>query len=392
MSTNFLAAPIPRTLIADDQPDVAAALRLLLRGAGYQTEVVNSPKAVLDAIRQSNFDVVLMDLNYARDTTSGQEGLDLITNIRRLDSTLPVVALTAWGSVEVAVEAMHRGVRDFVQKPWDNSRLLKTLRTQIELGRRWRRQRRLDEESQTVNERLQQELQDAKEIQEALLPKVLPQIDGFEVAVAWHPARTVGGDYFDVLKFSDAHTAVCVADVAGKGLPAALLMSNVQAVLKSFASESRAPGELCARVNSIVCDNIVLNRFISCFYALLDTRNRKLSYTNAGHCPPMLMRGGRCLRLKEGGPVFGIFPNPSYQQDEIELRAGDALVLFTDGITEARNCAGEEFGEGRLQELLMAGQALPASELRERIMAAVNDFSGGNVEDDMTLIVLTVSS
>jgi sigma-B regulation protein RsbU (phosphoserine phosphatase) len=392
MSTNILTAPIPRTLIADDQPDVAAALRLLLRGAGYQTEVVNSPKAVLDAIRERNFDVVLMDLNYARDTTSGQEGLDLITNIRRLDSTLPVVALTAWGSVEVAVEAMHRGVRDFVQKPWDNSRLLTTLRTQIELGRKWRRQRRLDEESQTVNERLQRELQDAKEIQEALLPKVLPHIDGFEVAVAWHPARTVGGDYFDVLKFSEEHTAFCVADVAGKGLPAALLMSNVQAVLKSFASESRAPGELCARVNSIVCDNIVLNRFISCFYALLDTRNRKLSYSNAGHCPPMLMREGRCLRLKEGGPVFGIFPNPSYQQDEIELRAGDSLVLFTDGITEARNCAGEEFGEERLQELLTSGQALPATELRERIMAAVNEFSGGHVEDDMTLIVLTVSS
>src|SRR5712671_4334826 len=209
--TNILAAPIPRTLIADDQPDVTAALCLLLRGAGYHTEVVSTPAAVVDAIKQRNFDVVLMDLNYARDTTSGQEGLDLITNIRRLDSTLPVVALMAWGSVEVAVEAMHRGVRDFVQKPWDNSRLLKTLRTQIELGRKWRRQRRLDEESQTVNERLQQELQDAKEIQEALLPKVLPDINGFEVAVAWHPARTVGGDYFDVLKFSEAHTAVCVA-------------------------------------------------------------------------------------------------------------------------------------------------------------------------------------
>src|SRR2546426_3865538 len=110
-SANTVAAPIARTLIADDQPDVLAALRLLLRGAGYQTEVVNSPAAVLEAIRQRDFDVVLMDLNYARDTTSGQEGLDLITNIRTLDSTLPVVVLTAWGTVELAVEAMHRGGR-----------------------------------------------------------------------------------------------------------------------------------------------------------------------------------------------------------------------------------------------------------------------------------------
>src|SRR5678815_2787714 len=115
------ANPIPLTLIADDQPDVATALRLLLRDAGYQTEAVTSPDAVLEAIQQRDFDLVLMDLNYARDTTSGQEGLDLITEIRKLDSIVPVVVLTGWGTVELAVEAMQRGVHDFVQKPWDLS-------------------------------------------------------------------------------------------------------------------------------------------------------------------------------------------------------------------------------------------------------------------------------
>ena len=389
-SANITAAPVARTLIADDQPDVLVALRLLLRGAGYQTEAVNSPAAVLDAIRQRDFDVVLMDLNYARDTTSGQEGLDLITNIRSLDSTLPVVVLTAWGTVELAVEAMHRGVRDFVQKPWDNSHLLKSLRTQIELGRKRRQQRRLDAESQTVNHKLQQELTESQEIQEALLPKELPSIEGFEIAVAWKPARAVGGDYFDVLKFSDRHTAFCIADVAGKGMPAALLMSNVQAVLKSFASDVVAPGDLCARVNSVMCDNMVAHRFITCFYALLDTQNKKLLYTNAGHCPPMLVRDSTCVRMKEGGPVLGIFPDRRYLQEEIELRTGDSLVLFTDGVTEARNAAGKEFGEDRLRELLTAGQKVSANELRDRIMAAVGEFSGGQMHDDATLMVLTV--
>src|SRR5687768_7402549 len=151
INTTTVPGPIPRTLIADDQPDVVTALRLLLRGAGYQTEGVNSPAAVLDAIKQQDFDLVLMDLNYARDTTSGQEGLELITHIRALDSTLPVVVLTAWGSVELAVEAMHRGVRDFVLKPWDNSELLKSLRTQIELGRRRRQRRRMNAARQTIN-------------------------------------------------------------------------------------------------------------------------------------------------------------------------------------------------------------------------------------------------
>ncbi len=390
--------PTPRALIADDQPDVLIALRLLLRNAGYQTEAVTSPAEVLEAIKQSNFDLVLMDLNYARDTTSGQEGLDLITNIRTLDSALPIVVLTAWGSVELAVEAMHRGGRDFVQKPWDNSRLLKSLNTQIELGRKKRQQRRIDAESQTENHKLHQELEESQEIQAALMPKALPHIEGFDIAFAWKPARVVGGDYFDVLKFSERHTALCVADVAGKGMPAALLMSNVQAVLKSFASDLVAPDELCARVNSVMCDNIVSHRFITCFYALLDTQDRKLSYTNAGHCPPMLIRDGACLRMKEGGPVLGIFPEGRYTQGEIDLRPGDCLVLFTDGVTEARNASGREFGEDRLEELLTnllaklptTAHQLRAADLRDQIMGAVNEFSDGEVYDDATLMVVRV--
>src|ERR1044072_7495074 len=130
-----LATHIPRTLIADDQPDVRAALRLLLKSAGYQTAAADSPKAVLDAIKQGEFDVVLMDLNYARDTTSGKEGLDLISHIRALDNSLPIVVMTAWGTIDLAVETMRRGVKDFVEKPWENSRLLQILQAQIEHGR-----------------------------------------------------------------------------------------------------------------------------------------------------------------------------------------------------------------------------------------------------------------
>jgi len=386
------APSIPRTLIADDQPDVVAALRLLLRSAGYQTEAVSSPAAVLDAIRDGDFDVVLMDLNYARDTTSGQEGLDLITNIHNFDQTLPVVVLTAWGTVELAVEAMHRGVRDFVQKPWDNSQLLKSLRNQIELGRSERKQKRLDQESSTATFRRQQELVDAQEIQRTLLPRQLPRLEGLEIAVAWQPARGVGGDYFDVLKFNAQQTAVCVADVAGKGMPAALLMSNLQAVLKSSASATVSPAELCARVNAVMCDNIAAHKFISCFYALVDTQRRKLSYANAGHCPPMLIRRGSCQRLKEGGPVLGVFPGRRYFQDEVELQPGDCLLLFTDGVTEAGNLSGEEFGEDRLQKLLVAGRDLSAAALREYIMDAVAEFSGGIFDDDVTLLVLKLSS
>jgi len=384
------APPMPRALIADDQPDILTALRILLRNAGYEITAVTSPAEVLKAIETGSFDLVLMDLNYARDTTSGQEGLDLITSIRTLDSSLPIVVLTAWGSVELAVEAMHRGGRDFVLKPWDNKQLLKSLNTQIELGRKKRERRLIEAESRSESHKLHQELEESQQIQAALMPKALPHVDGIDIAIAWKPARTVGGDYFDVLKFSDRHTGLCIADVAGKGMPAALLMSNVQAVLKSHASDAVSPGELCARVNHVMCDNIVSHRFITCFYAVLDSQTNRLAYTNAGHCPPVLIRDGMCLRLQEGGPVLGIFPDQGYMQGEIQLQSGDCLVFFTDGVTEARTAAGREFGESRLVELLIDQHQLPAAELKDRIMEAVNEFSDGEAYDDATLMVIKV--
>src|SRR6266851_8947954 len=140
----------PRVLIADDQPDVLEALRLLLKGEGYKIESAGSPAAILEAIDGEEYDAVLMDLNYARDTTSGQEGLDLLSQLRARDATLPVVVMTAWGSVEVAVEAMRRGARDFVQKPWENARLLTIVRTQVELARALRRQQRLEAENRSL--------------------------------------------------------------------------------------------------------------------------------------------------------------------------------------------------------------------------------------------------
>jgi DNA-binding NtrC family response regulator len=142
--------PTPSILIADDQTDVLEALRFLVKGEGYRSEAATSPAAVLEAVESRDFDVVLMDLNYARDTTSGAEGLDLLNRIQASDTTLPVVVMTAWGSVELAVEAMRRGARDFIQKPWDNARLAAILKTQIELGRALRKGQRLEEENRAL--------------------------------------------------------------------------------------------------------------------------------------------------------------------------------------------------------------------------------------------------
>src|SRR5262245_1456894 len=140
----------PRVLIADDQQDVLEALRLMLKGEGFETQSATSPPGIVHALESQDFEVLLMDLNYTRDTTSGQEGLDLLARIQGIDPTLPVVVMTAWGSIELAVEAMRRGARDFVQKPWDNARLLSIVRTQAELCRSLRHEQRLEAENQLL--------------------------------------------------------------------------------------------------------------------------------------------------------------------------------------------------------------------------------------------------
>jgi serine phosphatase RsbU (regulator of sigma subunit)/DNA-binding response OmpR family regulator len=525
----------PRTLIADDQPDVLEALGLLLKGEGFQTEAVTSPAAALEAIKSKHFDLLLMDLNYARDTTSGQEGLDLLTGVQTLDSSLPIVVMTAWGSVELAVEAMRRGVRDFVLKPWENHQLINILHTQVEAGRLLRKGQNLLAESKKFGneigdtadfktmlklsaKRLRQALEsraaviftralceqgfcataqaglsdetisglkfeaasalltlmkapfdpraaclpeaekrqldklesvlmmpirikdelfgfvslagkpseeaydaeemefletvasqigaqintfrlrgqendfeEAREIQRRLLPGALPQIRGLEIASAWRPASVVSGDYYDVLKFSESQIGLCIADVSGKGMPAALLMSNVQAAVRSLAAAALAPAALCEKVNGVVSTNLAEDKFITLFYCLIDAESRRLAYTNAGHNRGIVVRrDGRALRLERGGAVLGPFPEWEYEQDEIELKSGDRVLLFTDGVTEIQNLYGEEFGEERLIDLLLEHRALTVDQLQQTVMSAVADFSGGNFLDDATLIVVSV--
>jgi len=371
----------PRILIADDQPDLLDALRLLLKGEGMQMEAVTSPEAAVAALTTRPYDLLLMDLNYTGDTTSGTEGIDLLSRVQALDSTLPIVVMTGWGSVDLAVETMRRGVRDFVQKPWDNAQLLAMLRTEIEGGRE--RRRRADDD--------RRELEEARRIQRKLLPSTVPQIDGCEIASQWRPASGVGGDCFDIIQFGQSRLAVCIADVVGKGIPAALLMSNLQAAVRAFASEAAQPAELCQQVNRILCGRIAEGRFISFFYCKIDTSVGILTYSNAGHYFPILIRSdGAVSRLTEGGPVLGVFNDACYEQGHTQIASGDRLVLFTDGVTEARSATDEEFGEDRLISEAVANRACSAPALEARLSESVAAFAGDSLQDDATLIVVAV--
>ena len=369
----------PRILIADDQTDLLDALKLLLKGQGIDYDAVTSPEAALHALESRPFDLVLMDLNYTGDTTSGREGIDLLARVQAHDRLLPVIVMTGWGSVDLAVEAMRRGVRDFVQKPWDNAHLLATLRQEIENGRARRR-----EDAAT-----QRELSEALKIQMRLLPQQVPQIDGWELAVSWQPASGVGGDCFDTIRFDESRLGLTIADVVGKGIPAALLMSSLQATVRAFASEAVEPSALCQQVNRILCGNIAEGRFISFFYCVLDAAAGVLTYSNAGHYLPMLVRAdGAVERLGCGGPVLGVLADAEYEQAQAALSPGDRIILFTDGLTEARDASDDEFGEDRLLAAALEHRRCSAPALQARLADAVARFTGGRLQDDATLIVL----
>ena len=394
----MMAMTPPRILIADDQPDVLNALRLLLKGQGYETEGVSSPAELLRAVEASEFDLLLMDLNYARDTTSGREGLDLLSHLKETEDAPAIVVMTGWATVGLAVEAMQYGVADFVEKPWANARLLEILQKQIALGRERRASRRRaaqeDQDHKDIALQFHQqerEVAEARSIQQGLLPGSIPQLGGCEIAGAWQPAQSIGGDYYDVLAFDEATLGLCIADVAGKGLPAALLMSNLQAAVRGLASPSLPPDGLCSRLNSLVCHNTGNDRFITFFYAQLDGPSRLLRYTNAGHNAPILLhRDGSYERLEAGGGVLGVFPHQTFATGAAQLAPGDRVILFTDGVTEACDAAGEEFGEARLLHLLEENRVAAAAVLQEKILAVAGEFSGGHWHDDATLLVLAV--
>jgi sigma-B regulation protein RsbU (phosphoserine phosphatase) len=368
-----------RLLVADDQPYVLTALEMLLDGQGYETYSASSPGSVLDALQTQTFDAVLMDLNYARDTTGGGEGLELVSRIRLMDPTIPLVVMTAWSSVGLAVEAMRRGASDFIQKPWNNRELLEKVREQVERCRVVR----------SSQQQLREESSEASEIQKGMLPTNTPQVQGYDISATTRPIRFIGGDYYNVVRINDAQTAFCIADVAGKGLPGALLMANLQAALKPLIRDSVRPGELCERLNRHLCEIMPSNRFISLFYGVLDSNKNLLTYCNAGHNPPLLVRfDGGTTELTSSGAILGQFPSWNYEQMNVRLDRGDVLLLFTDGVVEAQSEDGEAFGEQRLLQHTRDIQTSDAAGLQQALLGKVAEHCENEFEDDATMVVL----
>jgi len=364
-----------RVLVVDDQGDVRRAIQLLLKTHGYEARAAGSPATALSAIARERYDLLIMDLNYTRDTTSGREGLDLVPLVRAADPSLPIMAMTAWSTVPLAVAALRGGADDFVEKPWDNSRLLETVEAHVAAGRARRLARRLQD--------------DARDVQGRMLPAV-PSVAGYDVGAAWRFVESLGGDAYEVIPLGGERLAVAIADVCGKGLPAALLMASLHADLQAAAEES-SPREACRRVAAQMRVRLGPDRFVSLVYAILDRAAGTLVYVNAGHPAAVLMRpDGHAVRLTTGGPVIGLDRETDFDEAVVTITGGDRLALYTDGVIEAGGLVGEEFGERRLVDIVARERSRPAAEAAAQLIEAAAEFAGGVLRDDATALVVTV--
>jgi sigma-B regulation protein RsbU (phosphoserine phosphatase) len=361
----------PRVLVADDQEDVRIALDLLLRSEGFEVTAVDSPAAVLSALDERRYDAALVDLNYTRDTTSGAEGLDLLGHLSIAHPQLPLLVMTAWGTLEIAVAAMQRGARDFVLKPWENAAVVKALRSQIARDTR----RALD-------------LDLARRVQSELLPRSVPALRSLDLAARCQQAGAVGGDAYDFLELGAGRVCLVLADASGKGMPAALLVANL---IGSLRSELRGNGDLAAAlpaVNRLFHAGTATERYATLFAAVYDDQERSLGYANCGHLPPFLLRaGGQLTRLGPTAPAIGLFDSWSNEVARTALGPGDVLLVASDGVTDAESAAGEAFGDERLAQALRAAPRTSAAAACDAILAALDRFAGSEHEDDRTLLV-----
>jgi phosphoserine phosphatase RsbU/P len=371
----------PTVLIAEDQEHVREALAMLLRGNGYSVLLCTSPQEALNAARQQTPDVALVDMNYRRDSTSGVEGLNLIESLRQLDNTLPIIALTAWGNVDLAVHAMQSGASDFIEKPWRNNSLLEKVQSLTRHGRQVRSLQRVSE----------YEKQDAQQLQTRIVPRrhlITGEVELFGESV---PAGVVGGDYFGVWQPTPESLHVCIADVSGKGTPGALIAAMLHASVSTLSASGGGAEKIVNDVEAILHNQLGEGHYVTMFYGVLDLNTHVLDYVNAGHCPPIVRRGNDAIEmLAPTRPVVGLLNQQFARSERVRLFPGDSLALYTDGITEATDERGEEFGPERLRNLLEGDGAQPLQEQYVQILREVRKHASGKLTDDATLLLISV--
>lgn len=381
-----------KILSVDDENDLELLLtqyfRRKIRKGEYEFSFAhNGLEALTMLLKNKDYDIILSDINMPE-----MDGLTLLTKINEMQNpALKCIMVSAYGDMGNIRQAMNNGAFDFATKPIDLDDLSLTIEKAIEQISYIKTMQQ--EHSQL--ESIKGDLAIAREIQQAILPRIFPPFpenaEQLDIAALMNAAKDVGGDFYDFFRIDDQRIGFVVADVSGKGVPAAIFMAVSRTLIRATGVRGVSPAECISYSNELLAQESANSMFVTAFYGIYNLTTGQVTYTNAGHNPPYLMKAdGTILRLPFSSDlVVGAIDDFKYSEETLQLEHGDTLLLYTDGVTEAINSGDEEFGEQRLQAVLAQLTGNSSQDIIERIKACVSDFAGeAEQSDDITLLAI----
>jgi sigma-B regulation protein RsbU (phosphoserine phosphatase) len=394
-------------LVVDDVPANLRLLSDMLTEQGYKVRSVINGDMALMATRAARPDLILLDINMP-----GMSGYQVCEHLKADPETrgIPVIFISALGDTEDKVRAFTVGGVDYVAKPFRVEEVLARVEThltlralQMELQQANEElERRVEERTAQVlqlaieQERMAYELHIAREVQASFLPGEVPHLPGWEFAAQWRPARQVAGDYYDFIPLAGDHDeeellGLVVADVADKGVPAALFMVLTRSTLRATMDRESTPSDGIARTNRLLCIDASAGMFVTLFYALLNPATGDMTYVNAGHRSPLLVRAGsdEFVELTPTGMALGVIADAPFEQDRVHLDPNDLLIFYTDGVPEATDARECMFGMERFEQIVLDYRHEPAAQIAKAVVQAVDEFSGSEEPfDDVAVLVV----
>ncbi len=380
-----------KMLVVDDEPDLESLIRQRFRKQIRDSEYEfifahNGVEALAQLEAHTDVTLILSDINMPE-----MDGLTLLTKLNDLNNpVLKSVIISAYGDMDNIRTAMNRGAFDFITKPIDFNDLDVTINKTLKQLHIIRQA--VEDHEQLIS--VKRDLSIAARIQQSLLPRVFPPFPGrkeFDIYAEMHPAKDVGGDFFDFFFIDDVHLGVVVGDVSGKGIPAAIFMALTRTVLKTIAARVTDPGQLLQQVNLMLIPESDETMFVTIFYAVLNTQTGEITYSSGGHNSPFLLQKDSTVKMLEfaGGGIVGKIPGLDYGARTFTLQPGETLYLYTDGVTEAMNREGVFFEESRLVDSLGRASSLPLVDMMRSIDADLKGFiNGAPQSDDITMLTL----
>jgi sigma-B regulation protein RsbU (phosphoserine phosphatase) len=370
-------------LIVDDTPANLRLLAQMLAERGFKVRAVTSGARALAALQSAPCELVLLDIKMP-----GMNGYEVCQRLKADPKTrdVPVIFISSLDEVADKVNAFGAGGVDYVTKPFQLDEVLARVETHLAL-------RDLQQRLEDANRRLERELALAGRVQCGFLPKRVPDVPGWQMAMMLRPARETSGDFYDVCPLPNGHLGIVIADVVDKGAGAALYMALSCTLLRTYAAEyPMEPARVLSSVNRRLLTDTDASEFVTVFYGVLDPATGALAYANAGHHPPYLVRAGvdeEVETLSRAGIPLGIQEDQRWEQGRAELAPGDVLVLYTDGVTEAQDAEGTFFGVDRLVACVRANVGGSAQDIQDAIVGDIDGFVGdASQRDDIALVVL----